>query len=91
MVTWISTAIPEELVTRPDPTIQTSAADPQFALDLEISEEPINLRKLEVELIEQAKEVEKQIHRDIEELKHLKEIEIIKTVQADSGSAVLTR
>ena len=76
-------------MTRPKPTM-TSAADPELTLDLEnkSSDEIVNLHKLEVELIEQAKEVEKQIHKDLEELKHLKESEIL---QVESSSAILTR
>ena len=71
----------------------TSAADPEITLDLEnkSSDEIVNLHKLEVELIEQAKEVEKQIHKDLQELKHLKENENVKILQVESSSAILTR
>ena len=71
----------------------TSAADPELTLDLEnkSSDEIFNLHKLEVELIEQAKEVETQIHKDLEELKHLKESENVKILQVESSSAILTR
>lgn len=71
----------------------TSAADPELTLDLEnkSSDEIVNLHKLEVELIEQAKEVETQIHKDLEELKHLKESENVKILQVESSSAILTR
>lgn len=79
-------------MTRPKPTM-TSAPDPELTLDLveKSSDEIVNLHKLEVELIEQAKEVEKQIHKDLEELKHLQEIENVKIVQVESSSALLTR
>jgi hypothetical protein len=90
-----STAIPEGLMTKAIPTEQTTtdvvaddvilqAGDVTEADDVKV--EVNHVHQLEVELIEQAKEIEQRLQKDISDFKELEERRKIETVEIQIGS-----
>jgi len=86
-----STAIPEGLMTKAIPTEQTTTdvidIGEKATDEIEVNQLDHQLgHQLEVELIEQAKEIEERLQKDISDFKQLEERRKIETVEIHVGS-----